>query len=292
MSHVVLHNGEERAMPTAKQACKFIRDIVAILVELRALAAELAFTAAAIYGVCQEFRVLSRWRSFVMVRKRKGLPGKIGIPGTTTYIRVVRLGKWFPPGDPLAAAIARLSILREDFMLELRGIYANSITALDTHSDAWRRTYFFRSSVRTLWEIQGTLTTIRMNPEFKRILQKRSAKEQNQLQQISSKLNAAASLTRDIRNAMGGHVLPEAVTRALDHMSSDRWGVLEFGSVIGATHFKIAGELIVEMLVADIPENKKLAKLEADMKTMASLLPVIQSLELVLAMYADARGLI
>lgn len=56
----ILPNGEERAMPTAKQTCKFIRDIVAILVELRALAAELAFTTAAIYGVYQAFHILSR----------------------------------------------------------------------------------------------------------------------------------------------------------------------------------------------------------------------------------------
>ena len=47
-------------MPTAKQVCKFIRDIVAILVELRALAAELAFTAVAIYGVYQAFRALTK----------------------------------------------------------------------------------------------------------------------------------------------------------------------------------------------------------------------------------------
>ncbi len=177
-------------------------------------------------------------------------------------------------------------------MLELRGIYATSISALDTHSDAWRRMYFFRSSVRTLWEIQGTLTMIRTNPEFKRILQRRSAKEQNQLKQISAKLNAAASLTKKIRNAMGGHVLLEAVVRALDNMPYDRWGVIEFGSVLGTTHFKISGELIAEMLVAGVPEKERLAKLKADMKTMASLLPVVASLELVLEMYASARGLV
>jgi len=227
-----------------------------------------------------------------MARKHKRLPGKKGIPGTTTYIRVVRLGKWLPAGDPLAASMARLIILREDFMLELRGIYATSISALDTHSDAWRRMYFFRSSVRTLWEIQGTLTMIRTNPEFKRILQRRSAKEQNQLKQISAKLNAAASLTKKIRNAMGGHVLLEAVVRALDNMPYDRWGVIEFGSVLGTTHFKISGELIAEMLVAGVPEKERLAKLKADMKTMASLLPVVASLELVLEMYASARGLV
>jgi|SRR6267154_2919001 len=227
-----------------------------------------------------------------MARKRKGLPGKKGIPGTKTYVRIVRLGKWFPAGDPLAAAIARLSILREDFMLELRGIYAKSITALDTHSEAWRRIYFFRCSVRTLWEIQGALTTIRTNSEFKRILQKRLAREQDQLKQISSKLNTAASLTKEIRNAMGGHVLPEAVALALETMPSDTWGVLEVGSVIGATHFKMAGELIREMLIAGVPDDQRVVRLETSIRTMASLLPVIKNLELVLAMYADARGLI
>ena len=46
------------------------------------------------------------------------------------------------------------------------------------------------------------------------------------------------------------------------------------------------------MLVAEVPEKQKLAKLEADMKTMASLLRVVQSLELVIEMYASARGLV
>ena len=205
---------------------------------------------------------------------------------------MVRLGKWFPAGDSLASAMACLSILREDFMLELRGIYPRSITALDTHSDSWRRMYFFRCSVRTLWEIQGAFTTIRTNPEFKHILQKRSAKEQDQLKQISSKLNAAASLTREIRNAIGGHILPEAVTRALETMPSDTWGVLEVGSVLGTTHFKMAGELIREMLIAGVPDDQRVARLQTSIRTMASLLPVVQNMELVLAMYADARGLV
>jgi hypothetical protein len=168
--------------------------------------------------------------------------------------------------------MARLMILREDFMLELRGLYATSISALDTHSDAWRRMYFFRSAVRTLWEIQGTLTTIRSNPEFKRIFRGMSPKEQNTIRQISSRLNAAAAPTREIRNAMGGHVLPDAVSRALDNLAYERFGVLEFGAVIGTTHYKVAGELIAEMLVTGVPEKQKMAKLEATMRTMADLL--------------------
>ena len=86
--------------------------------------------------------------------------------------------------------------------------------------------------------------------------------------------------------------MPEAVALALETMPSDTWGVLEVGSVIGATHFKMAGELIREMLIAGVPDDQRVVRLETSIRTMASLLPVIKNLELVLAMYADARGLI
>lgn len=51
---------ERSVMGTRKQVCKFIRDVVAILVELRVLTAELVFTAAAVYGIYQTFRLLLR----------------------------------------------------------------------------------------------------------------------------------------------------------------------------------------------------------------------------------------
>lgn len=86
------------------------------------------------------------------------------------YIRAVRLGKWFPPNDALAVQIARLCILREDLMLQLHGLHAERIKALDLHSPAYRRTYFLRSAVRTMYEIQGANTVIRSNPAFKRCL--------------------------------------------------------------------------------------------------------------------------
>jgi len=47
-------------MPTCKEACKFIRNCVTILLELRVLAAELVFTVAAFYGLYHVLRVLTR----------------------------------------------------------------------------------------------------------------------------------------------------------------------------------------------------------------------------------------
>jgi hypothetical protein len=37
--------------------------------------------------------------------------------------RIIKLRKWFPADDPLAVPVARLCILREDFLLEMRGVY-------------------------------------------------------------------------------------------------------------------------------------------------------------------------
>lgn len=47
-------------MPAAKQACRLIRDAIAILFECRILAGELVFTAAAFYGLYHVLQVLIR----------------------------------------------------------------------------------------------------------------------------------------------------------------------------------------------------------------------------------------
>lgn len=210
----------------------------------------------------------------------------------TTYIRAIRLGRWFPPGDELAASIARLVILREDFMLELHGIHAESLPELDQHSEQWRRTYFFRASVRTLREIRGCLTRISMNKEFKYMLGTRSAKERRELSAICARLNSASAVTKGIRDSLGGHVLHSAVQKAVDNLDYDRWGLVEIGRVLDATHFKVAGELVAEILTDGAPEAEKVAKIEEDIRTLADLLPVVRRLDEVLHVYVEARGLL
>ncbi len=131
-----------------------------------------------------------------------------------------------------------------------------------------------------------------MNPEFKRMLKRESPREQRELSQISAKLNASASIVKELRNALGGHVLPESVAKAVDGMPHDKWGFLEVGRTIGATHFKMSMELVEEIFVAGVPENQKRAKLENDIETLANLLPVVERLEKVIVMYAAARSLL
>jgi hypothetical protein len=177
-------------------------------------------------------------------------------------------------------------------MLELHGILAQTLGDLDGHSEEWRRIYFLRASVRTLWEIQGCLTTIRMNREFKRMLAKRTQQERRELKEICSKLNSASDVTRTIRDALGGHVLHSAVEKALNNLAYDHWGILEVGPSIKDTYFKMAGELVAEIFTDGVPELQKVPKIETDIRTISELLPVVQRLEQVLLIYVESRGLL
>ncbi len=177
-------------------------------------------------------------------------------------------------------------------MLEMRGMHADSINSLDQHSEAWRRLYFFRSAVRTLWEIKGANTKIRMDPEFKNMLASQPLSEQTMLREITKKLDESAPILRKIRDRLGGHVLEGGLRDALDNMSRERLALFEVGAKIGTTHFKMAGELVAEVLGAGAPQDDCAAMIEHDMLAIAELLPIIDRMERIIFIYAVARGLV
>ena len=60
----------------------------------------------------------------------------------------IRIKEWFPPGDEVAAIMARLCVLREDLYLEMLGLHQDEIKPLDANGDNYRSTYFFCNSTR------------------------------------------------------------------------------------------------------------------------------------------------
>jgi len=86
------------------------------------------------------------------------------------HVRIVVLRKWFPPDDPLAAKIARLCILREDLLIEMHGVYTESITELDAFqrsTDGCTSSGFDAKSNGTFRRYQILLRT----PEFSALLE-------------------------------------------------------------------------------------------------------------------------
>lgn len=64
------------------------------------------------------------------------------------------------------AIVARLAVLYEDLRIELFGIAEDSIPALEQLDVRYRRIYFLRKSIGTLWEFAEAIGHLQRCPEF------------------------------------------------------------------------------------------------------------------------------
>ena len=71
-----------------------------------------------------------------------------------------------------------------------------------------------------------------------------------------------------------------------------KYGYIEVGRTLKETHYKFAGELVIEMLVAGVPESQQQAEAVRHFRTIANLLPVFALTDVILTMYVDARRLV
>ena len=209
-----------------------------------------------------------------------------------TRTLIVKLRKWFPPNDPLAASVARLCILREDFLLECRGVQPKEIEGLDQHSDKWRRIYFHRNMARTLMEIRSAIVNLQKAPEFAQLLGKQPKPKQDEFRRLFKVFNQSHEVVKEIRDSVGGHVLQKSVEEALDQMDFDREGFYEIGQTLEDTHYKFASELVIAVLLRGVPEELQEAKIHTDFDTIASLIPVLSLIHEIFEMYARERRLL
>lgn len=79
--------------------------------------------------------------------------------------------------------------------------------------------------------------------------------------------------------------------QALNDMPTDKFSYIEAGSTLKKTHYKFAGELVVAMLVAGVPEEKQQAEAERHFRTIAGLFPVFSLTDVILTIYTTARNL-
>ena len=210
---------------------------------------------------------------------------------TTTYIRTVTLRKWFPPRDRFAACMARLCILREDLFLEMMGVWKARIAPLDEHSVLWRKMFFWRSLVKTIWEIRKTVETLNTIPEFKKSLRKQPIAWQKQYTKMIKLLNKHEALVEAVRNSLGGHVLFRTVEEALDGMSFDSFSYIEVGEIEKRTHYKFANQLVLEMVLKGVEEQNRLEEITRHFRSVADLLPVFTLTGMLFTIYVDVRKL-
>ena len=174
---------------------------------------------------------------------------------TRTY--TVSLTRWFPADDPVAIAVAKLCVLREDYFLELQGFIVpgpghfegtspgGGIPGLDDNSATWRRLYFFRNSMRTLNEIRNLIERMHTNKPDKDALSRESEPIVEGFRKLQEQLRHAYDLVKDLRDSVGGHVLHSDVQEVLKGLDRDTTGFSQDGEIRGTIRYKFASELVL-----------------------------------------------
>jgi hypothetical protein len=212
--------------------------------------------------------------------------------GIKFRIANANLSRWFPAGDEVAAHVARLCILREDFYLEFALYMTESLAEVDDNGRDWRRIYCFRRMAQTLMEIKSTLTGLLGRKEYKRHLSEHLTLRER-LEGLKRILDANHDLIKDMRNSLSGHVPQKAVATALNNMHMDVAGLLQRGQHFRDTHFKFAAEMILAMMFRDTPAADQARKADNDTKrfveSVFDLLPVLDG---IILSYAQDRGVL
>lgn len=207
--------------------------------------------------------------------------------------RIFRISKWFPPNDLLAAKIARLCILREDFLLEMNGVLTPQIKDLDGHSEEWRRLYFVRNLIRTLREIEAGMQRLFSDPEFSAVLAAQESEVQKQFTNHVASMAKGIGVLKEVRDDICGHVQEAPIRETLNELeNSDLCGILETGPTLQRTYYKFAGELVVQILVRGAPDSEKHKVFLEKLEKIGDLIEAFALIDRALYIYMEERSLL
>jgi hypothetical protein len=221
-----------------------------------------------------------------------------------THICHINLRNWFPPDDPIAVLVARLCVLREDYLLELQGLIkkdfntfdpsmsASEPDSLDGNSPSWRRIYFFRSSVRTLNEIRNAVERLFVDPTQKAALAEEGLELQKAFEKLRGEFSGLSGTIKDLRDQIGGHVLHEGVRKALEGMDPGRNALLEVGETVADTHYRFAGDIALAVMFPEEPEDVVIEKAQDLFTTTAQLVFIVGHIDKIFESFVLGRGLL
>jgi hypothetical protein len=205
------------------------------------------------------------------------------------HYRPVRLRKWFPPQDPLANAVARLCVLREDLLLEFFGIANERIDRLDDNGDFYRRTYFWRNSFRTMEETRKVLSRLNAQGEFRDALLQEPESVRNAFEELNALLiQTSREFLARLRNAVGGHLDEKEFQLALDNMDPLE-GLVVVGERLGQIHYKFATDLLWSVLLQGVPEKQRSTKALELLQRTGSLTQLVSAMDNAIAIYIERR---
>ena len=220
------------------------------------------------------------------------------------HLRHITLSKWFPANDPIATLVARLCILREDYLLELQGLIKNDFSpfdisspvskpdSLDGNSPSWRRLYFFRSLLRTLNEIRNAVERLFVDSEQRTALASETLELRQALEVLRDEIRGLSIVIKDLRDRIGGHVLHKGVRDALRGIDPGRNALFEMGETRAETHYRFAGDITLAIMFPGKSEEVLLVELQDLFNKTASLVFIVGSIDKIFDAYVVGRGLL
>jgi hypothetical protein len=207
-------------------------------------------------------------------------------------IKPIKLHVWFPSHNPVAAAVARLCVLREDLFIELHGIIAERFEHLDANLSEFRRLYFWRNSLRTLNEIRDSLNQVNAQKRFRNALAAEPNEVRAAFESLRKELNKTSeAMLIELRNTIGAHLDRRVIQDALNDMDPRREGLIELGDIRGKIHYKFAGEFLIAILLRNVPDSQQEQKFNDILGKTANLSRALAAIDDVVACYARDEDL-
>lgn len=134
----------------------------------------------------------------------------------STCTRFGRFTSIFPASNSgdFNARFARLAVLYEDLSLEIHGINATAglLATLERNSDAYRRNYFLRRAIGTLYEFAEAVRALDRTPDFASFGLSFNPEQSRAWIDAKNFFDSNFSMIKKIRNDVGGH-FGEAASR-------------------------------------------------------------------------------
>ena len=163
---------------------------------------------------------------------------------------------------------------------------------LDGNVEVFRRMYFWRNTLRTLSEIRDSLNRLMTHSDFRDALDAGPGDVRNAFHELRRKLNKSFDeLFHDLRNTISAHLDEQLVADTLNKLDFDREGFIEIGDDRGGIHFRFAAELLVELILRDVPDKERLRVFDETLGGSAKLSQSVAAIDDALAVYMNARHL-
>lgn len=159
----------------------------------------------------------------------------------------------FPAGSAqlMRVQIARLSVLYEDLRIELYALREDSLPTLDVTDPRYRVNYFLRRAIATLVEFAEAVRLLSELDDFQHFVRSVDAPLRNYWSNGSAYFKLNERFLESIRNDIGGHFGSKAATYALENLSTDAVGRMEFrrAGKEQTMHLHFAGELVATAML-------------------------------------------